>query len=182
MVCAKCQKLGKGTTLATPEVKKKSEMYYGSPASSSKSTGASKSTTVGQSGIVKSKLLSKSAKNPYAQYSSSCSKCKTKITQGHTFCHTCAYKNEGMAALVSLSLSDYHLLQNQLVPCAANPTKRAHQRPQRCLAKSLRSSNVRYSPSQPLAPRDGSSSGSGGCLHRVLPNHGILPRPPTALI
>ncbi|GJN77442.1 hypothetical protein PLIIFM63780_000933 [Purpureocillium lilacinum] len=63
MVCAKCQKLSKGTTLATPE----------------------------------SKLLSKSAKNPYAQYSSSCSKCKTKITQGHTFCHTCAYKNDACA-------------------------------------------------------------------------------------
>jgi hypothetical protein len=73
MVCNKCQKLIKGTSLATPEVKKKSELYYGSSASSSsastKGTGASKSTTLGQSGVVKSKLLSKSAKNPYAQYS-----------------------------------------------------------------------------------------------------------------
>ncbi|KAJ6446457.1 chromosome segregation protein sudA [Purpureocillium lavendulum] len=97
MVCAKCQKLTKGTTLATPDVKKKSEMYYGSPAGSSKAAASGKSTTLGQSGIGKSKLLSKSAKNPYAQYSSSCSKCKTKITQGHTFCHTCAYKNDSCA-------------------------------------------------------------------------------------
>ncbi|RDA83870.1 hypothetical protein CP532_1209 [Ophiocordyceps camponoti-leonardi (nom. inval.)] len=123
MVCAKCQKL-KSTTLATPEVKKKSEIYYGSPASSSsKTAGASKSTTLGQSGITKSKLLSKSAKNPYAQYSrfvdvcrclvllliprtmsvrltgtsSSCTKCKTKITQSHALCQTCAYKNDACA-------------------------------------------------------------------------------------
>jgi hypothetical protein len=51
MVCAKCQKLNK-TTLATPGVKKKSEMYYGSPASSSTSTGK-KSATLGQTGISK---------------------------------------------------------------------------------------------------------------------------------
>jgi hypothetical protein len=51
MVCAKCQKLNK-TTLATPGVKKKSEMYYGSAASSSSSTGK-KSATLGQTGITK---------------------------------------------------------------------------------------------------------------------------------
>ena len=33
MVCAKCQKL-KSTSLVTPAVKKKNEMYYGSPAGS----------------------------------------------------------------------------------------------------------------------------------------------------
>ncbi|RDA92956.1 hypothetical protein CP533_5532 [Ophiocordyceps camponoti-saundersi (nom. inval.)] len=122
MVCAKCQKL-KSTKLATPEVKKKSDIYYGSPASSSsKTAGTSKSTTLGQSGITKSKLLSQSAKNPYAQYSrfvdacpwcfvfipqklsvrltstaSSCTKCKTKITQSHALCQTCAYKNDACA-------------------------------------------------------------------------------------
>jgi hypothetical protein len=32
MVCAKCQKKLKSTELATPGVKRKSEMYYGSPA------------------------------------------------------------------------------------------------------------------------------------------------------
>ncbi|ROW17710.1 hypothetical protein VPNG_00918 [Cytospora leucostoma] len=89
MVCSKCQKLSKGTSLATPGVKKKSDMYYGSPASSS-----SKSATLGQTGIGKSKLLSKNAKNPYAQYSSSCTKCKTKISQGHAYCNKCAYQSE----------------------------------------------------------------------------------------
>ncbi|KAK3996081.1 microtubule-associated protein CRIPT-domain-containing protein [Cladorrhinum sp. PSN332] len=94
MVCAKCQKLTK-TTLATPGVKKKSEMYHGSPASSSSS---SKSATLGQTGISKSKLLSKAAKNPYAQYSSTCTKCKTKISQGHTYCHKCAYQAAACAS------------------------------------------------------------------------------------
>ena len=50
MVCAKCQKLNK-TTLATPGVKKKSELYYGSAASSS--SGEKKSATLGQNGISK---------------------------------------------------------------------------------------------------------------------------------
>lgn len=105
MVCAKCQKLSKGTTLATPAVKKKSELYYGSPATTSSTASGAKSTTLGHNGVSKvrlnllrplppscspllpiaegpvadgpplvtrslqSKLLSKSAKNPYAQYS-----------------------------------------------------------------------------------------------------------------
>jgi hypothetical protein len=50
MVCTKCQKRSQ-TTLATPAVKRKSEMYYGSPASSS--TGEKKSATLGQTGISK---------------------------------------------------------------------------------------------------------------------------------
>ncbi|KHN99460.1 PDZ-binding protein, CRIPT [Metarhizium album ARSEF 1941] len=91
MVCTKCQKLSK-TTLATPDVKKKSEMYYGSPAASSSKP---RSTTIGQSGV--SKLLSKTAKNPYAQYSSSCTKCKATVSQGHSLCQTCAYKNDSCA-------------------------------------------------------------------------------------
>jgi hypothetical protein len=41
----------KGTTLATPDVKKKNEMYYGSPATS-KASG-SKSATLGNTGVVK---------------------------------------------------------------------------------------------------------------------------------
>ncbi|KAM0334338.1 hypothetical protein ACHAQA_001363 [Verticillium albo-atrum] len=100
MVCTKCQKLGKGaTTLATPTVKKKSELYHGSAASSSSSSaaGGTKSATLGQSGIGKSKLLSKAAKNPYAQYSSSCTKCKTRVAQGHTFCQSCAYRADSCA-------------------------------------------------------------------------------------
>ncbi|OIW33619.1 hypothetical protein CONLIGDRAFT_677386 [Coniochaeta ligniaria NRRL 30616] len=91
MVCAKCSKLSK-TTLATPVVKKKSEMYYGSAASSS-SAGDKKSATLGQSGVSKSKLLSKSAKNPFAAYS----RCKTKVSQGHSYCNQCAYKSDACA-------------------------------------------------------------------------------------
>ena len=56
MVCAKCSKLSK-TTLATPGVKKKSEMYYGSAASSSPSSaGDKKSATLGQSGVSKASI------------------------------------------------------------------------------------------------------------------------------
>jgi hypothetical protein len=43
-----------------------------------------------------SKLLSKAAKNPYAQYSSSCTRCKVKVSQGHTYCNQCAYRADGM--------------------------------------------------------------------------------------
>ncbi|PSK51831.1 hypothetical protein B9Z65_3098 [Elsinoe australis] len=62
MVCAKCQRLSKSTTkLATPEVKKKSELYHGN----STAAGISKKgSTLGATGVSKSKLLSKSAKNP----------------------------------------------------------------------------------------------------------------------
>ncbi|CRK27793.1 hypothetical protein HYQ45_013476 [Verticillium longisporum] len=97
MVCSKCQKLGKGaTTLATPTVKKKSELYHGSAASSS-AAGGSKSATLGQTGIGKSKLLSKAAKNPYAQYSSACGTCKTRVAQGHALCQSCAYRADSCA-------------------------------------------------------------------------------------
>ncbi|KAF8849369.1 cript family protein [Acephala macrosclerotiorum] len=93
MVCAKCQKNAKSTTLATPGVKKKNDMYFGSPAGSSKSGDKAKtSATLGNNGIGKSKLLSKSARNPYAAYSSSCSTCKVKLEQGRTYCQKCAYK------------------------------------------------------------------------------------------
>lgn len=54
MVCSRCQKASKSTTLATPNVKKKSEIYYGSPAGSSKSGDKSKtSATLGNNGIGK---------------------------------------------------------------------------------------------------------------------------------
>ncbi|KAH6687305.1 cript family protein [Plectosphaerella plurivora] len=105
MVCTKCQKLGRGgTTLATPSVKKKSEIYHGSPASGSggiktaTTGGATKSATLGQTGIGKSKLLSKAAKNPYAAYASACGKCKKSVAQGHAFCHACAYRDNVCAA------------------------------------------------------------------------------------
>lgn len=86
MVCTKCQKLQKSTILATPEVKKKSEIYYGS----SMAYKSKQSPTLGNNGIGKSKLLSKAAKNPYT--SSFCKTCKTKVEQGRTYCQRCAYK------------------------------------------------------------------------------------------
>ncbi|CCF43275.1 microtubule-associated protein CRIPT [Colletotrichum higginsianum] len=99
MVCTKCQKLGKGsTTLATPAIKKKSEIYHGSSASASSSSPSASKPTLGSTGIGKSKLLSKAAKNPYAQYSSACSKCKTKVSQGHSLCQSCAYRADSCAS------------------------------------------------------------------------------------
>ncbi|PYH85884.1 cript family protein [Aspergillus uvarum CBS 121591] len=102
MVCAKCQKKLKQTELATPGVKRKSEMYYGSPSTSLGSGSGSGSTgrnsadkskpTLGTTGIGKSKLLSSKAKNPYAAYSSSCEMCKTKTEQGRKYCQRCAYQ------------------------------------------------------------------------------------------
>ncbi|KAK5278218.1 hypothetical protein LTR16_008877, partial [Cryomyces antarcticus] len=52
MVCAKCQKLLKKTELATPNVKKKNEMYFGSPAGSTKSASKG-SATLGNTGVGK---------------------------------------------------------------------------------------------------------------------------------
>lgn len=98
MVCAKCQAKLKSTKLATPEVKKKNELYYGSPATSStKSAGSTKGAgaTLGNAGVSKSKLLSKSAKNPYAAYASSCDSCKTKVEVGRKYCQRCAYSKNG---------------------------------------------------------------------------------------
>ncbi|PWY87029.1 cript family protein [Aspergillus sclerotioniger CBS 115572] len=87
MVCAKCQKKLKQTELATPGVKRKAEMYYGSP-----STSGGGKATLGSTGVGKSKLLSSKAKNPYAAYSSSCEVCKTKTEQGRKYCQRCAYQ------------------------------------------------------------------------------------------
>ncbi|KAL2354298.1 cript family protein [Cryomyces antarcticus] len=96
MVCAKCQKLLKKTELATPNVKKKNEMYFGSPAGSTKSASKG-SATLGNTGVGKSKLLSKSAKNPYAAYSSTCGGCTTKVDSGKKFCQRCAFKQNACA-------------------------------------------------------------------------------------
>lgn len=55
MVCSKCQKkMGSSTMLATPGVKKKNDMYYGSPASSASKDKAS--ATLGNNGIGKVSL------------------------------------------------------------------------------------------------------------------------------
>ncbi len=106
MVCSKCAKLTKPTSLATPHVKSKKEMYYGSPAGSkttnstgygsvkSSSSSSKTSATLGQNGIGKSKLLSAGAKNPYAAYNSTCTgeECAAKIESGRKFCNRCAYR------------------------------------------------------------------------------------------
>ncbi|KAL8728649.1 MAG: hypothetical protein Q9181_005278 [Wetmoreana brouardii] len=104
MVCAKCQKQLKTTALATPAVKKKTEIYYGSPAGSTGKVGKS-SATSGSTGVSKNKLLSKNAKNPYAQYASSCTTCKTKTESGRTYCQRCAYKANA-CAVCGKSLAD----------------------------------------------------------------------------
>lgn len=100
MVCAKCATKQKPTSLATPSVKRKVEHYYGSPASTSASSSnkITKSATVGNSGVGKSKLLGKGAKNPYAAYSASCETCKTKVDQGKKLCNACAYKKNGQCS------------------------------------------------------------------------------------
>ena len=57
MVCVKCQKIQKKTELATPGVKRKNDIYYGSPttsATSGSSVGKNKtSATLGHNGIGK---------------------------------------------------------------------------------------------------------------------------------
>lgn len=51
MVCSKCQKVIKKTELATPNVKRKNEIYLGSPM-----VDKNKSSTVGSNGISKVSL------------------------------------------------------------------------------------------------------------------------------
>ena len=107
MVCSRCAAKVKPTTLATPGVKNKKEFYYGSAASTSSAATdkAKKSATLGNNGVGKSKLLGKGAKNPYASYSASCEKCKTKVEQGKKYCQSCAYKENGSCSLFQCSSS-----------------------------------------------------------------------------
>ena len=57
MVCSKCQKKLKQTELATPAVKRKTDMYYGSPSTTMGSGGAGDrkkaSATLGNTGVSK---------------------------------------------------------------------------------------------------------------------------------
>jgi hypothetical protein len=96
MVCAKCARLSTNkTTLATSTVTRKSDTLTSSGISYTSKPGRLTSATSaaqGPSGIGKSKLLSASARNPYAAYAASCEKCKVKVQQGHKFCHKCSYK------------------------------------------------------------------------------------------
>lgn len=109
MVCAKCTKAMTPTTLATSTPTSRKEMYYGSPASKSSPASSSsaktnpyttkKPTATINPTIGKSKLLSSSAKNPYAIYSATCSskECFTKIDAGRKYCNKCAYRANACA-------------------------------------------------------------------------------------
>ncbi|KAJ5194717.1 uncharacterized protein N7498_008155 [Penicillium cinerascens] len=120
MVCTKCQKKLKTTELATPGVKRKNDMYYGSPSTTlgGSSAGAAKAkSTLGNMGIGKSKLLSSKAKNPYAAYASSCELCKTKTEQGKKYCQRCAYQKNACPmcgkSLAGKSAKDQPVVQGQ---------------------------------------------------------------------
>ena len=54
MVCARCEKLQKTTHLATPGVKRKNDIYLGSPTAASTASGKTKSSaTLGSTGVTK---------------------------------------------------------------------------------------------------------------------------------
>ena len=53
MVCSKCQKKLKSTELATPGVKRKSEMYHGSPAATVGGGDSKGKATLGSTGVSK---------------------------------------------------------------------------------------------------------------------------------
>lgn len=55
MVCSKCQKKLKSTELATPGVKNKNDMYYGSP-STTLGGGSKGKSTLGATGVGKVSL------------------------------------------------------------------------------------------------------------------------------
>lgn len=81
MVCAKCQKKLKATELATPGVKHKNDMYYGSPSTTLGGGSADKAkgkSTLGNTGVSKA-----------------CSSLSTSSTRSHLlhhhyypFCHS----------------------------------------------------------------------------------------------
>ncbi|KAJ5227428.1 uncharacterized protein N7469_007434 [Penicillium citrinum] len=116
MVCSKCQKKLKSTELATPGVKNKNDMYYGSP-STTLGGGSKGKATLGATGVGKNKLLSSKAKNPYAAYASSCESCKTKTEQGKKFCQKCAYKRNACPmcgkSLAGKTAKDQPVVQGQ---------------------------------------------------------------------
>ena len=58
MVCAKCQKKLKATELATPGVKNKNDMYYGSPSSTLGGGAAKGKATLGTTGVGKVRYVS----------------------------------------------------------------------------------------------------------------------------
>ncbi|KAI5284630.1 hypothetical protein KEM55_000974, partial [Ascosphaera atra] len=99
MVCTKCAKKLQKTSLATPDVKRKSDVYLsgstsnvGGASARAKEREREKARQQGNAaagsgqGISKSKLLSGKAKNPYAAYASSCKSCKTRCEVGRKYC------------------------------------------------------------------------------------------------
>ncbi|EAS28219.3 cript family protein [Coccidioides immitis RS] len=119
MVCSRCQKKLQKTELATPAVKRKNDMFYGSTLSTLGGGGGGgdskrPSGTSGYAGVTKNKLLSSKAKNPYAAYSSSCDACKTKIESGRKYCQRCAY-SKNACAMCGKSLSTTKSTQKQPV-------------------------------------------------------------------
>jgi len=93
MVCKDCEKKS-NTVLATPQVKKKHEVQS--------SSHDMKKPTLGNTGVVKSKLLSRSGKNPYAAYASADCKatsCFKKVEAGKKYCATCGYSQQCMYSI-----------------------------------------------------------------------------------
>ncbi|KAG4303514.1 hypothetical protein PCK1_000032 [Pneumocystis canis] len=90
MVCEKCEK--KLTLLATPSIKKKSEIYSGSEMSQ---LVASSERKIGEN-----KLLSSSAKKRYDPLGRGCTICKQRTHHlGAKYCPSCAYKQGRCSAL-----------------------------------------------------------------------------------
>ncbi|KAG5513573.1 hypothetical protein PMAC_001005 [Pneumocystis sp. 'macacae'] len=130
MVCEKCEK--KCTFLATPSVKKKSEIYMGSEMSK---LVASQERKIGEN-----KLLSTSAKkrsinekikdsnlivNRYDPYGTGCSICKQRTHHlGAKYCPSCAYKQGKCIAASAERKFLIQLLTNRAPDKAFKDTER----------------------------------------------------------
>ncbi|QSL64763.1 hypothetical protein MERGE_002065 [Pneumocystis wakefieldiae] len=96
MVCSECEK--KGISLATPSVKKKSEIYMGSEMAKIAATSERK--------IGENKLLSNSAKKRYDPYGVGCKTCKQRTHHlGAKYCPGCAYK-QGRCSICGKKIMD----------------------------------------------------------------------------
>ncbi len=114
MVCAKCQKISKTTTLATPGVKKKNDMYYGSPAGSLNSGDKAKtSATLGQNGIGKASFISVARLCSSTNYIQRAS-CYRKQQEIHTL-HTLAHVLPVKPKLIKVELTATNAHSQQMV-------------------------------------------------------------------
>jgi len=84
MPCSKCE--NKLASLATPSVKKASDLYGGVGAP--RSTGSS----APERKIGENKMLSKPAKKRFTPYATTCGDCGLRTHQGGKYCQKCAYK------------------------------------------------------------------------------------------